>query len=284
MPGTTITTDFACRLKMSNTMQYDLGIIGAGNMAEAIVRAAIDKEILAPQRMIAADVSATRRDVFAALGVTVTETNSQVIGESRQVMLAVKPQSLTGLAADLAKIDPEQVVISIMAGVSSAKLRAVAGQTLRVVRVMPNTPLMVGAGMAGIALGAGAREGDEQLALRLFQAGGKAIRVEEDRIDAITAVSGSGPAYVFYLAEAMERAAVELGLGDEARTIVQQTLLGAAQLMMQSSESPAELRRKVTSPGGTTEAAIKYLDGNSTTDVIVNAIKAAERRARELGA
>ncbi len=265
-------------------MQYDLGIIGAGNMAEAIVRAAIDKEILAPQRMIAADVSATRRDVFAALGVTVTETNSQVIGESRQVMLAVKPQSLTGLAADLAKIDPEQVVISIMAGVSSAKLRAVAGQTLRVVRVMPNTPLMVGAGMAGIALGAGAREGDEQLALRLFQAGGKAIRVEEDRIDAITAVSGSGPAYVFYLAEAMERAAVELGLGDEARTIVQQTLLGAAQLMMQSSESPAELRRKVTSPGGTTEAAIKYLDGNSTTDVIVNAIKAAERRARELGA
>ncbi len=269
---------------MEKTMHYDLGFIGAGNMAEAIVRAAIEQKVLAPQRIIAADVSEARRDAFAALGVTTTAINGEVITGAEQVLLAVKPQSLAGLAGDLAKLDVQrQVVISIMAGISSAKLEAVAGKPLRIIRVMPNTPLMVGAGMAGIAPGEHAHEGDERLALRLFEAGGKAVRVEEAAIDAITAVSGSGPAYVFYLAEAMENAAAQLGLAAEARTLVSQTILGAAQLLAQSPDSPAELRRKVTSPGGTTEAAIKHLDGNSTTAVLVNAIKAAHQRAAELG-
>ena len=122
------------------------------------------------------------------------------------------------------------------------------------------------------------------MAWKLFSAAGAAMLVPETKIDAITAVSGSGPAYVYYLAEAMEKAARELGLGDDSRKLVQQTIRGAAELMVRASETPGELRRKVTSPGGTTEAALKHLDGNATTAVFVNAIKAAETRARELGA
>jgi pyrroline-5-carboxylate reductase len=142
---------------------------------------------------------------------------------------------------------------------------------------------MVGHGMAGISLGKDARPGDEALTLKLFLAGGEAIMVDESQLDAITAVSGSGPAYVFYLAEAMERAARELGLTDNASLLVRQTIFGAAHLLATSGEPPAELRRKVTSPGGTTEAATKHMDGNKTIDVIVNAMKAAEKRSKELG-
>jgi len=265
-------------------MQYRLGFLGAGNMAEAIARGAIDKGVLNASEMIAADPSEARQAVFASLGIKVASTNAELIKASQQVLLAIKPQTLTDAAADLANVTDEHVLISIMAGIGSAKIAAAVGRPARVIRVMPNTPLMVGQGMAGIAMGEHARPGDEALTMQLFSAAGKAIQVSESAIDAITAVSGSGPAYVFYLAEAMEKAAKELGLGEHARLLTQQTILGAAMLLANSSDTPAELRRKVTSPGGTTEAAIKHMEGNKTIDVIVNAIKAAERRSKELGA
>jgi pyrroline-5-carboxylate reductase len=276
-------------------MKYELGFLGAGNMAEALARAAIDKGIVRARDIIAADPSPARHEVFAKLGVTWSGSNAQVIRDSRQVVIAVKPQTLPQIAGDLAaEVTPEHVVVSIMAGISTAKLTAAisGGRTaaglppvaLRLVRVMPNTPLMVGFGMAGVALGAQARRGDEALALKVLGSAGKAVLVDEDKIDAITAVSGSGPAYVFYLAEAMHQAAIDLGLGEHADMLVRQTILGSAQLLAQSANSAAELRRKVTSPGGTTEAAIKHMEGNMTTAVIVNAIKAAEKRSRELGA
>lgn len=274
-------------------MKYDLGFLGAGNMAEAIARAAIDKGVLGADKMIASDPVDARRDIFSKLGITTTTDNAAVIRDSAQVLIAVKPQMMAQAAADLAAHGkPEQIIVSIMAGVTSVKLAATMAQVSslksqvppRIVRVMPNTPLMVGFGMAGIALGADARPGDEALAVKLFGAGGKAILVDEAKIDAITAISGSGPAYIFYLAEAMERAARELGLGDDSPLLVRQTILGAAHLLSVSSDPPAELRRKVTSPGGTTEAAIKHLDGNKTTEVFVNAMKAAEKRSKELGA
>jgi pyrroline-5-carboxylate reductase len=132
-------------------------------------------------------------------------------------------------------------------------------------------------------LGESAQNGDQDLAMKLFGAGGKAVTVDEPMIDTITAVSGSGPAYLFYLAEAMEEAARQLGLGEHAELLVSQTVLGAAKLLNESPDSAAELRRKVTSPKGTTEAAIKHLDGNKSTDVIINAIKAAHARSIELG-
>lgn len=267
-------------------MTYTLGFIGAGNMAEAVARAAIEGNVIAATDMIAADPTPARRDLFASLGVAVADDNAAVIARSRQVLLAVKPQVMLQTAADLSKgLTGEQVVISIMAGVTTDKLEAAIGRAVRIVRVMPNTPLMVGCGMAGVALGAHAEAGDDDQTMRLFSAGdSRAIRVEERLLDAITAVSGSGPAYVFYLAQAMEKAAADLGLGEHARLLVSQTILGAARLLADSGEAPGDLRRKVTSPGGTTEAAIRHLDSAHTAGAIGDAVRAAERRSRELGA
>lgn len=273
-------------------MQYELGFLGAGNMAEAIAKAALRGQVLRADQMVAHDPVEARRDVFGRMEIKVVASNAEVIRSSKQVLLAVKPQTFPQVAKDLAAdLKGEQIIISIMAGISTAKIAAAveaaggAGRKPKVVRVMPNTPMMVGAGMAGISLGSSAKPGDEALAVKLFAAGGEAITLDESKLDAITAVSGSGPAYVFYLAEAMEKAARELGLEQEASLLVRQTILGAAHLLKEaSSESPAELRRKVTSPGGTTEAAIKHMDGNKSIDVIVNAIKAAEKRSKELGA
>lgn len=265
-------------------MNYELGILGAGNMAEAIVRGSLANKVLTAANIIVSDVNPQRRNLFASLGVAVTEDNAQVVSSSHQIMLAVKPQTLPPIAPLLAQVTHRQIVISIMAGVSTAKLETVAGHDLRSVRVMPNTPLMIGQGMTGVALGAHAQSGDEALTLKLFASGGQVVTVAEEKIDAITAVSGSGPAYVYYLAEAMEQAARELGLGDASPMLVKQTILGAAMLMLQSTDATDVLRRKVTSPGGTTEAAIKHMEGNKTTLVIVNALKAAQKRAVELGA
>lgn len=262
-----------------------LGFIGAGNMAEAIVRAAIEADVVQPGDVVAADPSEARRAAFADLGVDIVADNAEVIAQSQQIVLAVKPQMVAEPAGDLAKhLTDDQVLITIMAGIRTAALEQAIGREARIVRVMPNTPMMIGRGMAGIALGAHASDGDDDLAMRLFSSGhSAAIRVDEEQLDAITAVSGSGPAYLFYLAEAMEQAATELGLDEHARQLVGQTLLGAAELLCRSPDAAAELRRKVTSPGGTTEAAIKHLDSQEVRQHIVDALAAAEVRSRELG-
>ncbi|MCC6581398.1 MAG: pyrroline-5-carboxylate reductase [Phycisphaeraceae bacterium] len=266
-------------------MEDELGFLGGGNMAEAIVRAAVQRKLLEPGRMIVMDPVPARREMFASLGLTTTEQGEDVIRRSRQIMLAIKPQTLPKLEPLLKLVNPEtQVVLSIMAGIGTAKIEALAGKPLRIVRIMPNTPLMAGQGMAGVARGEHAREGDDDLAMKLFASAGKAVAVAESLLDAVTAVSGSGPAYLFYLAEAMTRAADELGLGEHADTLVRQTILGSAMLLAQSPDTPSELRRKVTSPGGTTEAAIRHMDSQAMTRIIVDAIAAACRRSRELGA
>lgn len=265
-------------------MPYELGFLGAGNMAEAIANAAVAKGVLSPDQLIASDPSQPRREVFTNLGITAVDDNSRVIRESRQILIAVKPQVMGQAAAGLAADGREdQVVISIMAGVTCAGLTQAVGRPTRVIRVMPNTPVLVGYGMAGIARGVHAQPGDEDLAHRLFTAGGQAIIVDETDLDAITAVSGSGPAYVFYLAEAMQQAAEAMGLKPHARLLVQQTILGAAMLMTQSDDSPAELRRKVTSPGGTTEAAITSLEQSGVGSACFDAMKAARQRSEQLG-
>lgn len=262
-------------------MTYDLGFIGAGNMAEAIARAAISKAVVPAARMIASDPSPQRRSLFESLGIASTTDNAAVVSQSKQVMLAVKPQMFAAVAGDLKAF--EGVIVSIMAGIGTAKIESLLGREARVVRVMPNTPLMAGLGMSGVAVGQHVRLGDEALALQLFGAAGEAIVVPESAIDAITAVSGSGPAYIFYLAEAMQQAAADLGLGEHSRLLVQQTILGAARLLCESSDSADVLRRKVTSPGGTTEAAIKHMESRGVRPAIVDAIKAAQARSVELG-
>ncbi len=269
---------------MENNLGYKLGFIGAGNMAEAIARAAINQNIVAPGQIIASDPTEARRQLFDSLGITVTTENAQVIAQAEQVILAVKPQMFPNVIDDLtAHVRPDQILISIMAGIGSEKISQMIGKPARIVRVMPNTPMLIGLGMSGIALGHGAQAGDDALAMQLFSAGGRAISVTEEQIDVITAVSGSGPAYVFYLAEAMQEAATKLGMPDHAELLASQTLLGAATLLAQSEDSAAELRRKVTSPKGTTQAAIEHMESHQIKQHLVDAMQKAWDRSKELG-
>ncbi len=264
-------------------MQYKLGFIGCGNMAQAIAGGGIAKGVVQAREVIASDPSEANRDIFANWGCAAVEDNKEVASQAQQVLLAVKPQIFPQVAPQLADASDTQILISIMAGLSSEKITSLIGKPCRIVRVMPNTPAMVGEGMAGIALGRSAKTGDDALAKELFAAVGKVVELDEPMIDAINAISGSGPAYLFYLAEAMERAAVELGLGDHARQIVAQTLMGSGKLLAESGEDPIELRRKVTSPGGTTLAASNHLDAKQVHTAIIEAINAAFARAKELG-
>jgi pyrroline-5-carboxylate reductase len=269
-------------------MKYELGFLGGGNMAEAIIRGAITAKVLSPQSIIVADPVEARRDVLAALGVNVAADNAQVIAHAGRVVLAVKPQMLSQLADALAKTDAvRQGIISIMAGITIAKIQRLAvpgNEAARICRVMPNTPLMIGQGMSAVCAGPGATRADVDFTVQLFASSGRAVVVDESQMDAVTAVSGSGPAYVFYLAEAMTEAATKLGLPpDVARTLVQQTITGAAALMRQSEHEPAELRRRVTSPGGTTQAAIEHFDAGKVRQSIVEAMGKAEARSKELG-
>lgn len=264
-------------------MRYKLGFIGCGNMAQAIAGGAIGKGVVAASDIIASDPSEPNRTVFENWGCTTISDNKDVARQAQQVLLAVKPQIFPQVAPQLADSADDQVLISIMAGLSSEKIASLIGRPCRVVRVMPNTPAMVGEGMAGIALGGGAKQGDDALAKQLFAAVGQVVELEEPMIDAINAISGSGPAYLFYLAEAMEAAAQQLGLGEHARQIVAQTLMGSGKLLAESGEDPAELRRRVTSPGGTTLAASTHLDSKQVHSAIIEAINAAYVRAKELG-
>lgn len=264
-------------------MPYELGFIGAGNMAEAIARGALRQGLLKAEQMVAADPVEARRAVFGTMGIACVD-NAAVIRGSRHVLLAVKPQSLPELKGELRMLNAQQqVLISIMAGVRIEKIEAMVGKPTRVVRVMPNLAMQVGYGMSGIAAGPHAQPADAHFVARLMGSAGQTIEVEESLLDAVTAVSGSGPGYLFYFAEALERAARELGLGEHARLLVRQTLAGAGRLLEESGLSPGELRARVTSKGGTTHAGLSHMEAQGVGQAIVEAVKAAERRSRELG-
>ena len=203
------------------------------------------------------------------------------------LLLSVKPQQMPAALADLsAGLVPHTLIISIAAGVRTEFIESHlrSGESWRVIRTMPNTPMLVGQGMVAIARGAHATAEDAAAARRIFEYSATVLEVEEAKMNAVTALSGSGPAYFFYLAEHMMRAAIELGMtGEQADTLVRKTALGAATMLAALKDPPAELRRKVTSPGGTTQAAIDAMEAKKMGEIIVDAIQAAEERGRELG-
>jgi pyrroline-5-carboxylate reductase len=268
-------------------MGFELGIIGAGNMAEAIARGVLDAGLFQPGQLIASDISPQRRELFSKeLGTVAVEANAEAARGSKRILLSVKPQQMAAALEGIgAVLDPQALVISIAAGISSAFIEKHlgAGRAWRVVRSMPNTPMLVGAGMVAICAGTHATPEDLAEARRIFQAAATVIEVTEDKMDAVTAISGSGPAYFFYLVEQMVRAGIELGLTpQQSHQLAATTALGSGKMVEQSSDSPQELRRKVTSPAGTTHAAITHLESGRADELIVEAIKAAERRSREL--
>lgn len=269
-------------------MTYELGIIGAGNMAEAIVRGVLRAGLLTSAQIIAADVAVARRELFQSdLGIKAVDDNATVAGTSRHLLLSVKPQQIQGALAGIgAVMSLETRVISIMAGISTAYIEKHLGgnKPWRVIRTMPNTPMLVGEGMVGICPGAYATASDIADAKKLFEAAATVIDVTEDKIDAVTALSGSGPAYFFYFVEHMIRAGEALGLtADQAKTLAIKTATGAAKMLAASPDSPQELRRKVTSPGGTTQAAITHLESLNVGEILTAAIAAAAKRSQELG-
>jgi pyrroline-5-carboxylate reductase len=266
-------------------MDYELGILGAGNMAEAIVRGVLSSGHIPADRIIAADVSADRRALFEAqLRVKAVEDNRPVASQSRMLLLSVKPQMCKAVLGGVADVLwPGATVISIMAGINSETIDRLLGGNRRVVRTMPNTPMLVGEGMVAIAPGANATVDDLSRAKKLFESAASVIDVREDQIDAVTAVSGSGPAYFFFLVEQMVAAGVKLGLSaEQALLLANKTAMGAAKMLVTSGEAPADLRRKVTSPGGTTHAAITLMENEGLPGIVQRALAACAARSAEL--
>ena len=263
----------------------ELGVIGAGNMAEALLRGALSANVIGHNAVVASDPQFARRQLFTSeLGITCVEDNA-IPATCRRVLLAVKPQVMAEVLEGIAEVvRPEATVISIAAGVRTEFIHGKLRGKGRIVRVMPNTPMLVGAGISALCKGPGAADADLAWAERLLAACGKTVRVDEPMIDVVTAVSGSGPAYFFYLIEAMAAAAAAEGMErDTALQLAVQTCLGAAKLLLSTAESPEVLRAKVTSPGGTTQAAIESMESAGVRDALIAAVRRAAERSREMG-
>ncbi|HZO83313.1 MAG TPA: pyrroline-5-carboxylate reductase [Candidatus Binataceae bacterium] len=278
-----------------------LGFIGAGNMAEALARGLIANKVFKPAELVASDVDAGRRRRFkTALRVETTTDNLAVLSAARAVLLAVKPQTIDEVLRELASAQTAssnetrggpkraaagKLFISIAAGVTLARLEGALGARARVIRVMPNAPAMVGQGMAALVRGRHATRADEVFALRIFRAVGDAVALKDEALlDTVTALSGSGPAYVYLFVKALTDAAAAEGLPAElALRMALKTVRGAEENMRRSPLSAAELIRIVASPGGTTEAALKRLDGAGFSAIVADAVHAAAARSRELG-
>jgi pyrroline-5-carboxylate reductase len=266
-------------------MRYELGILGAGNMARGVLHSGL----FAASAIIASDVNAARREVFSRqLGIQTTESNAEVASQSSILLVSVKPYQVKELLGQLGNVMNEQtLVVSIAAGVKAASIESALGhgRKWRVVRTMPNTPMLVGEGMVAISAGTYANTDDLATARRIFESAARVLQVHETMLDAVTAVSGSGPAYLFYLVENMIEAGTQLGLTrEQSATLAIQTCAGAVKMLAETNESPAELRRRVTTPNGTTHAAISHMESKSVGPTIIEAIKAAAKRSAEMGA
>ena len=259
--------------------------LGAGNMAEALVRGLLKGHVCPASHLTVTDIRPERLAYFqSTFGVAGATTNAGVAAQADVLFLAVKPQQLREVVTEVAPHLPAgALILSIAAGVRTATLEALLGSSVRVVRAMPNTPALVSAGVTAICPGAQAGEAELALAEALLRAVGSVVRVEEPAMDAVTAVSGSGPAYVFHFMEALLAGAEQLGLEPAlARQLVYGTLAGAIQLAQQSPDAPGLLRERVTSKGGTTAAALEVVNTRAVAQAWIDALAAAQRRSVEL--
>ena len=258
-----------------------VGFIGAGKMGEALIRSMLGIEDLQIS-LLASDVSAERRKLMSKLErVEATESNRRVADESDVVFVAVKPQNIDEVLDEIR--DTDRLVISIAAGIPLRRLEAKLTKA-RVIRVMPNTPCLVGEMAGGFALGTRATEADAEMLTTLLKNAGRIFRLDEKHLDAVTALSGSGPAFIAYIIEAMADGAVKQGLRkDVAEQLAVQTVLGTGKLLRDMKLSPQELISIVSSPGGTTVAGRQVLENSDVEDIIVKTIARATERGRELG-
>lgn len=268
-------------------MQPVLGIIGTGRLGEAIAGSLLGSGWTIPERIVCTDVDPARvEQVSRQLGVRGAADAVDTARRAELLLIAVKPQNMRELLTQIAPvITPSHTVLSVAAGVTIAMMESLLPPGTAVVRVMPNTPILVGEAMSAVTGGAHATAAHLDLAEGLLAQVGRVVRVPEADMDAVTAVSGSGPAYVFLLAEAMAEAAEAVGLDARtARELVAQTVLGAALLLREDGRPAEELRAMVTSPNGTTHAAVTVLEAAGFRDAMRDAVAAAMRRSQELAA
>lgn len=268
---------------MATALNKNICFIGGGNMAQALIGGLLSRG-LPTTRITVSDPVEQIRHVLEEKGIQTTTDNVEAIKNADVVVLAVKPQVLATVLQPLNGLLSDKLVISIIAGAEIQTISDLIGGSQRIVRVMPNTPALVQTGAHGIYASEAVDAEDRELTSQILAATGLTIWVEnEAQIDAVTAVSGSGPAYFFYLMESMIRAGKNLGLDEKVATaLTLQTALGAAQMAITSSNSPAELRKNVTSPNGTTQAALEVFDRAQISQNIQAALAAAQKRSQEL--
>jgi pyrroline-5-carboxylate reductase len=267
-------------------LEKTIAFLGAGNMAEALIKGLLRAGTATPDTLIATGRRPDRlEELRRAYGVRTTLDNVAAAREADVVVLSIKPQALDKVLVQVAPVvDPRKLVISVAAGVPIAAMERRLGAGARIIRTMPNTPSLVGAGACALSRGEHASEEDLSVATRIFQSVGTTTVVDENLLDAVTGLSGSGPAYIFLIIEALSDAGVKVGLPRyTALKLAAQTVLGSAQLLIETNAHPGQLKDQVTSPGGTAIAGLHTLEAGGLRTTLINAVEAATRRARELG-
>ena len=267
-----------------NISTYRIGIIGGGNMGQAIIKGL--QTAPQPPTISAWDaVGDCRKFLKEKLQVTVSQDNRELVSNSDIIILAVKPQVIDAVMAEIAdSVTTEKLLISIAAGVPCKRLEKTLQNPVPTIRIMPNTPALINRGISAIAAGSHALEKHLEIAENIFACLGETVLVPESSMDMVTAVSGSGPAYVFLVIEAMLDAAVSLGMARElARKLVVETILGSTEMLKESGRHPMELKDMVTSPGGTTIAGLAELERYGLRHAFNEALKSANQRSQELG-
>ena len=265
-----------------------IAFIGGGNMARSLIGGLMSRGVAADTLRVAEPVTELRDSLARDFGVSVFDNANDAVAGAALWLLAVKPQVMRHVCGDLSAVaqSGKPLVVSIAAGITAAQLQRWLGGDTAIIRAMPNTPALLGAGVTGLYANAHVSPTGRDEAEGLLASAGKTVWIDDEALmDSVTAVSGSGPAYVFLLAEAMEAAAKAEGLDDvAARTLVLQTILGAARMLTESDKAPAELRKRVTSPNGTTQAAIETFQQGGFEELVTRAISAASERGRQLSA
>ena len=263
-----------------------IGFLGAGKMATALAKGFLRSGLITPDRLAASDAIPAAAAAFAAeTGAAVSGANRDVLQRARVIVLAVKPGQVAGVLAELrGDFTPDHLLVSIAAGITLGRLEGALAPGARVIRVMPNTPALVGESASAFATGHAVRPGDAELAQQLLSAVGLAYQVKEGLLDAVTGLSGSGPAYVYMMIEALSDGGVAAGLPrDIATRLAAQTVLGSARMVLETGMHPGALKDMVTSPGGTTIEAVHELEKAGMRAAFIGAVRVAAEKARQLG-
>ncbi|GGF74741.1 pyrroline-5-carboxylate reductase [Paenibacillus albidus] len=279
-----------CQQPSTPLLNHNIVFYGAGSMAEAIVRGLINRSVVAAGNVIMLNRSSTERlaELRSRYGVLVSNDpahKTEYLQNASVIVLAMKPKDATEALKNLGPLlTPNQLIISMIAGLSIRTMQGLLGTRQPIVRSMPNTSSSIGLGATGLAFSKEVDESNRRLGLNIFEAVGITTVIDEDRMDTLTGISGSGPAYIYYMMEAMIAAGIRGGLPLEQSTeLTVQTVLGAARMVQQTGEEPAALRKKVTSPNGSTQAALEVLERGDFFETVIAAVNRCAERSREMG-